>query len=198
MAQVKANLSNMERAKIVVLPYALLILVFSLLTVTSIRAQSSANPTDRGTYTIKGDLSYSYTSYSGTENSFSELVVNPSVSYFLANNLSVILALEYKYISYEEFNYISWGIGPGLRFYLGSNFYHPFIGIQYIFNLDKEPGVKSSTLSFETGLDLFLTKNIAIEPILKYQFITHNDFKEIIGSNSKKFIIGIGLNAFIY
>jgi hypothetical protein len=85
-----------------------------------------------------------------------------------------------------------------MYYYLNKAF-KPYVFINYRYSYDKyrtgssESTSRSSSLSFGTGIDFFLVKNVALKPSLVY-------YSDLSGDSfrSRGLEFSIGVNVFIY
>lgn len=172
---------------------------------TSLIAQT---PMEKGTISLNGSLSFSSQSYDGSNDNRNILMLNPQAGYFIAENFSLGLSLSYVNYSLGSTSSTEWGIGPSLRYYLTSEKVKPFFSLGYGYtksssssNDDKWIGTQ---FIITAGLDYFIIKNVALETIASYSFNneklpdSYKSFYKNIDQKSKTFMIGVGLNYFIY
>lgn len=165
-------------------------------------------PLEKGTISLNGSLSYSSQSYDGSDDSRNILMLNPQAGYFIAENFSLGLSLSYINYSLGSASSTEWGIGPSLRYYFPTEKVKPFFSLGYGYtkssnssNDDKWVGTQ---FIITAGLDYFIVKNVALETIASYSFNneklpdSYKSFYRNMDQKSKTFMIGIGLNYFIY
>jgi len=190
--------------KITFMAVALLIILIS--------NANADSPTDKGVYSLSGSISYSHTNNGGG----TMTAITPAFTYFVYPNLALgasILYWDFKTDSSEAKTY---GIGPVVRYYFGRETIYPFASVEYTYTKNKYEsnfsGLSStsnghgSDLSLGLGVDYFLSKNVALEPIIRYTF-NHNEtdisastFSSAASSSNRDetLFIGIGINVFIF
>ena len=180
----------------------ILALIAMFLGATVIHAES---PTDEGVYSLSGSTSYRNTDYEESDDSYSYLI-GPSFLYFVADNLGIGTSLSYGRISGDGYTSTSAGIGPTIRWYLPVDT-KVFVSASYFYvdgKTENHSIKRDSTRkrwSFAFGFDYFLSKNIALEPSLRYQIDDYElDFGSTLSSDddSKTFGATIGINVFIF
>lgn len=156
-----------------------------------------------GTYGIggSGSISVNHIENNNLIYNLTSFVFQPNILYFFSKGLALGSVIEYNWVkSNGLYNYKSkyWGFGPQIRYYFLQNQYNPFIYINYQYQSDflKSDGnnntLKSNKFSIGLGLDLFIIKNVAIEPSLEYyKYQSDNDYK------SEGVELNVGLNIFI-
>lgn len=175
-----------------------------LLITTNVYAES---PTDKGVYSLGGSISYrNVNSDSGSDSDI--FLFSPSAQYFIYDNFAVGASLIYEKTSGTIDNE-SYGIGPTLRYYLPYKTVNPFfeVGYSYLKNKSEMSSLTlkttSNNYSIGCGLDFFLSRNVSIEPVIKYSW---RDYKDKFSSglitptdrDEKSLYIGIGINVFIF
>ena len=178
---------------------------FALCISVSLFAQS---PTSKGTINLNGNLSFSSQSYEEGNDNTNVLTLNPQVGVFLIDNLSLGLSLSYDRISLGSSSNTNWGIGPNLRYYFNSENVKPFLSIGYsyteTFTSLNDDKWKGHQFILGGGLDYFIARNVALETTVSYKFNTvtipesYNAFYRNLEQKSKTFLIGIGINFFLY
>lgn len=182
-----------------------LVIVFVLLMSVSVMAQS---PISKGTINLNGNLSFSSQSFEngyGTQNVIS---LNPQVGYFFVDNISFGLSLSYNRFSVSGASNSDLGIGSSIRYYFALQNVKPFISLGYFYtqssNSSNDDKLKGNQFSITGGLDYFITKNVAIESIISYDFKnqklpdSYRAFYKDIEIKSNTIKVGIGINFFIY
>ncbi len=170
-----------------------------LLITTNVFAES---PTDKGVYSLGGSISYSNVdSDYGTENNTFSFY--PSVRYFIFDNVAVGGSLGYGKTSGDS-DSKRYGIGPNIRFYLPYEKVNPFIEAGYSYLRNKfgssifTTKITSSEYTIRLGLDLFISRNVSIEPTVSYSWMDYkSDFIEY-DMDEKTLYFGIGVNLFIF
>jgi opacity protein-like surface antigen len=183
---------------------ALLAVTALLIFVSNVNAES---PTDKGVYSLSGSISYTNTNKDGG----TMISITPAFMYFVHPNLAVGASIIYWDFKDDNFEDKTYGIGPVVRYYFGKDAIYPFASVEYTYTKDKFESSFSSTytargndLTLGLGIDYFLSRNVALEPMIRYTF-THNDnnasspFGTTSSSDrSETLFMGIGINAFIF
>lgn len=176
-----------------------------LITVTNVYAES---PTDKGVYSLGGSISYmNVDSDNGSD--VNRFMFSPSGRYFIFDNIAIGVSLGYGKSSGDTTDSESYGIGPSLRYYLPDITVNPFFEVAYSYSKNKSELIdytlKSTTndYSIGCGLDYFLSRNVSIEPMIRYTWINnkYKDFDSVITSTDmdyKTLYVGIGINWFIF
>jgi hypothetical protein len=157
------------------------------------------SPTDKGVYSISGGFSYFNTKNGNGGNTNTALSFNPSGFYFVYPNLAIGASTLYYDSKNNGFKFKEYGIGPVVRYYVGKEPALLFVSTEYLYTKTKG-GIFSSTsrgtgneVSLGMGADYFLAKNVALEPLIRYTF------RHVSGdSHSNEFLIGMGINVFIF
>jgi hypothetical protein len=185
----------------------IIILVFS----SSLFAQL---PIKTGTINISGILSYMNQETLDPDHNKSILLLSPQVGYFIFDNLSLNLSVDYSYessvsdIYASNYNSTDFGIGPSFRYYFDLNQVKPFLSLGYLFtkkiisngNSKEYPGQQLAIIG---GIDYFITNDIALETNISYRIVVaseptypidgeHSSYK-----NYNTFLIGVGINIFL-
>ena len=176
-----------------------------LISITNIYAES---PTDKGVYSLGGSISYmNIDSDDGSDEDI--FLFSPSGRYFIFDNIAMGVSLVYRKSSNDTADSDSYGIGPSLRYYLPEKTMNPFFEVAYSYSKNKseifEYTLKSTSndYSIGCGLDYFLSRNVSIEPMIRYSWRKYNykDYQSLIGPmdlDEKALYIGIGVNWFIF
>lgn len=167
----------------------------------------SQSPTSQGTINLNGTLSFS-TQYSNDINDGrSILSINPQIGYFIIDNLSGGVSLNFNRISVSWNKLTDWSIGPAARYYFPLEQLYPFIGVGFnyfeSFNANSDDLIKGNSIVFSLGLDHFLTTNVAIETVLNYSIeaTTYPPSTIFYVNRTAKrnlFFIGVGINFFLF
>ncbi len=172
--------------------------------------------TDKGVYSLSGTISYTRADRDGMKT----LGVAPAILYFIEPNLAVGTSIQYDESKLDQnavqsYYYRAYGVGPVIRYYFGEKTTYPFVSVAYLYTKSKThqkaPGMSpySSTayyddLTLGLGADYFLSKNVALEPMVRYTFgrDIYNSSSSLGASNSRdrseNLFIGVGVNAFIF
>jgi len=166
-------------------------------------------PFEKGTYNLNGSLSFSSQSYEGGSDNLDILTFNPQVGYFVGENFSLGLSLSYVNISLANSESTTLGIGPSFRFYLHSErTIKPFFSLGYSYTESSNSSNKEKVIGTQFiitgGFDYFITSNVALETTISYMLNNEkfpNSYKyyyKSLTQKSKTFLIGFGVNYFIY
>lgn len=196
----------MNKFKINTLLLTILIVLFSLPTI--IPAQQ---PTDHGVYRLSGNVGVSYTNqnYPGWKEKDLDLTLSPGYSCFVVDNLELGLQLSYsfnyftmKLSGHDNPNiersgwYYTLYMSPTFRYYFPMEKLLPFVGAKISFYSDEHmkffKSLKSGLSTISCGLDFFISKNIALEPSINYDFHFYKN-----GGSFNKISLGAGINYFI-
>jgi len=170
------------------------------------------SPVDKGVYSLSGSISYSRINGSGE----SMTSITPAFMYFVYPNLALGASILYWDFKTDNSESKSYGIGPVVRYYFGKETIYPFVSAEYTYTKDKNEsnfsGFSStsnghgSRISLGLGIDYFLSKNVALEPIVRYTFshretdISASTFSSATSNSNREegLFIGIGINVFIF
>lgn len=178
--------------------------LFVLFMSFSMLAQS---PISKGTINLNGNLSFSSQSYENSDPTLSILSINPQASYFLVDNLSLGLAVNYerRSIGASSTNY---GIGPNLRYYFILEKFYPFISLGYSytksFNSSNDDMFNGNQYIISGGVAYFLTKSVALETAISYRIDrktlpdSYKSYYKDLDIKSNIIMFGVGINIFIY
>ncbi|MCO6474231.1 MAG: hypothetical protein PHW27_08560 [Melioribacteraceae bacterium] len=173
----------------------------------------------KGMFQVSGSISYTSSTreypYATVENE--EFNLSPIISYFIIDNLSTGFEIAYNYYNHSEMDIYFYpeyhntlSIGPSVRYYLftdkiitpflESGYNHIVIDLEEARESIKERGYK---IRLGLGANYFISKSVAIEPSLYYEYKSTKRVWLIEGSlleryfNEKNIIVGIKLNFFI-
>lgn len=179
----------------------MILLTILLFLTANVHAES---PTDKGVYGLGGSISYrNIDRDSGSD--LNVFQISPSVRYFIYDNIAVGVSLEYEKWN-GSIDSKTYGIGPTLRYYFPNITANPFLEAGYTYSkiryeIPNLPAkVSSNDYSIAFGLDLFLSRNVSIEPIVKYSWKNYKDemFSTPGDIDEKTLYMGIGVNLFIF
>lgn len=136
---------------------------------------------DKGTFKIGGGLSYKSYYFKDKEDNYYNFSLTPQFYYFLLKNLSIGISTEYFYSKADPGNvYERIGLAPGIFYYFHYKNIYPFIFVnicrksiwsKHAANFTTPPSsYRLYNMKLECGLDVFLLKNISIEPYVYYTF----------------------------
>ena len=161
----------------------------------------------QGTFSLNGTISYTSNYEESSEMDNSTFIFNPRFDFFVIDNLSFGLMLNYQNISFFGKNNDSWGIGPSARYYLNFEHLKPFVGIGYTYATEdasiSNDDIINNNIILSVGVDYFLTENVAIETSINYSFINmklpdaYNTYYTDLNVSRKSLAIGLGINVFL-
>lgn len=167
----------------------------------------SQSTIEKGTISLNGNISFTSNYEEGDGLNSTIFIFNPRFDYFIIDNLSLGLMLNYQNISFGPSDNSSWGIGPSARYYFDVQVVKPFLGIGYSFaqqNLSNDDNIKQNNIILNLGADYFLTNDVALETIISYTFMnykypqSYNTFYSDLEGQRKTLSIGLGVNVFIH
>ncbi|MGE5498484.1 MAG: hypothetical protein ACM3Q2_10455 [Syntrophothermus sp.] len=191
---------------------AFLLNLLLLLVFTSSILFSQESPTSKGVYRLYGSISGSYTK---TKEGVSEiqmhevkmldLTFSPGASYLVSDNFELGLQISYYhynrsytggYLKEFSINNHYFFIGPNFRVYLPVKEVYPFFGGVLSFGIPSKYGdlinnFDLNNIQVIAGLDYYLSKNVALEPLLSYTW-------DNTPLGSTKIMVGIGINYSIF
>lgn len=175
-----------------------------LLFTSCLLAQS---PIPHGTFNLAGSLSFSSTSWEGSDNNDSQLLLSPQVGYFFLDNISLSLLVQYSNNSQGEYSQTQWALGPSFRYYMPLDKVYPFLELSYLYNSSTYNNMdgkwEGSKFIITGGIDYFITESVTIESSISYSFENlklpeHlSPYYSDLDISSNTFRIGLGLNIFI-
>lgn len=148
---------------------------------TSSLAQSVIS---KGTYSVGGNMTYSFNKYEDEREKSSQLTLNPSFYYFVANRLSVGMDVEFQHAKFPSNpdgryspDFRSLVLGPSIRYYFGQEKLFPFAHAGYHYYWydypDQKNEITSHAFSFGVGVDYFFVENIGMELSLNIDHLEH-------------------------
>ena len=133
----------------------------------------------KGNVMVGGDISR--LDFSLNEGSNFNLLIDPKAAWFVKDNLAIGGYLTFNLITAKGAGtYIAYGIGPLARYYINDKDVNVLRHARFFIEANagiegKNPQIGSSTnglgLGFGPGLAYFITPNIGLEGLLKYQGI---------------------------
>ena len=129
--------------------------------------------TDQGGWVVGASSNLGFTSESqdGVADNTSTINLGTRAGYFIIDNLSLGLLLNFNNESQGDFKDTQTTIGPWARYYVGGQF---FLGAAYGIGSNKsdngvtETKTSGGNLLLEAGYPIFMGDNVAIEPALNY------------------------------
>ncbi|HDZ58812.1 MAG TPA: hypothetical protein ENH47_01930 [Ignavibacteriales bacterium] len=182
------------------------IILISLLIVSASHAQSS---TDKGNIMLNGTISFASKSYGSEGFNTTQLGIHPQAGYFLFNNFSAGILIDYDRTTLDSYHNNKWAAGIALRYYLDFKQVKPFINLGFAYSKTNptsnlEGNIYGKKWITAAGVDYFLVSNVAIETILRYEIEylsfpgSYNVFYKDTNSHTNTLFVGFGLNFFIY
>jgi len=173
------------------------------------------SPTEKGVYSLSGSVSYSRTKDNASGDTSKRIALYPAGFYFVYPDLALGTSITYYDSTSNGYDYKYYGIGPVVRYYFGKDTILPFLTLEYIYTRNKNKmsfsGLSSNgtgrgtDISLGIGVDYFLSKNVALEPMVRYTFShTEDHYTSTVGipygvsSRSEELLIGLGINVFIF
>ncbi len=159
----------------------------------------------KGTFSINGNISFTSSYPESSELNSSTFQFNPRFDYFVVNNFSLGVMIDYKYHTFAGRNNSSWGIGPSLRYYINFDNIKPFAGAGYSYSYEgffnSDDYNQYSNIILSIGTDYFINNNVALETVLNYtNSHIKNSNKSLIYSDPDATVnslsIGVGINFF--
>jgi len=158
----------------------------------------------QGVYSLSGSLSYSYSKTNISDETFKQsgFSIEPSLNYFLIDNLLLGSNISFNYsevefsyedIVYHENIYRQFGIGPNIRYYFIGYNVIPFIGFSAKYSKAITTKQEGNDFSAFIGINYFISRSAALEPYLAYSISSFNKPKQDINT----FIFGFRINYFI-
>jgi len=161
----------------------------------------------QGTFSLNGSISYTSNYEESSDMDNSTFIFNPRFDFFVIDNLSFGLMLNYQNISFFGKNNSSWGIGPSARYYFNFENVKPFAGLGYSYSTENSSlsndDIINNNIILSVGVDYFLTENVAIETIINYSFINmklpeaYSSYYSDLNVSRKSLAIGLGINVFL-
>jgi hypothetical protein len=168
------------------------------------------SPIDIGVYSLSGSISYSRANGGGG----TMTSITPGFLYFIYPKIAIGASISYWDFKTDNSENKSYGIGPVVRYYFGKDIIYPFGSVEYAYTKNKFEsnfsGIasnstgRSSNFVLGLGFDYFLSRNVALEPVARYNFSHSTADTSSFGSTSRSssreenFFIGIGINVFIF
>ena len=163
---------------------------------------------EKGTFSLGGNISFT-SNYEETSDLNSTIFIfNPRFDYFIINNLSLGIMINYQNTSFVGQNNSSWGIGPSARYYFEVQTIKPFLGIGYSFAQQdaslSDDKIKQNNIILNLGADYFLTNDVTLETIISYTFMNikypqfYSTYYSDLKTQRKALSIGLGVNVFLH
>jgi len=174
------------------------ILVFIIITIHITNANP---PIDKGTWNISGEMFYRYVKEDDGYNT-NYLKVSPGIHYFFLTNVSAGLDISYERSWYSTSTNEYYIIDPGIRLYLltGEKIF-PFLFSSYrcYWRTTTNNNFDNSNfdMKYGFGVDIFISKNIALEPYFAYHTAKRKYEGETYGKY-KMFETGVSVAVFLF
>ena len=161
----------------------------------------------QGTFSINGTISYTSNYEESSDMDNSTFIFNPRFDYFIINNFSLGLMINYQNSSFFGNSNSSWGIGPSARYYFIFDKIKPFVGAGYSYASENSTitsdDIINNNIILSLGVDYFLTENVAIETTVNYTFINmklpdaYSSYYNDLNVSRKSLTIGLDVNVFL-
>ena len=168
----------------------------------------SQSSIQKGTFSLGGNISFTSNYEESSDLNSTIFIFNPRFDYFVINNLSFGLMLNFQNTSFAGHNNSSWGIGPWARYYFEVQPIKPFLGIGYSFAQQNssisDDKIKQNNIILSLGADYFLTNDVALETIISYTFMnikypqSYSIYYSDLKTQRKALSIGLGVNVFLH
>jgi hypothetical protein len=181
-----------------------LIIIILLLALSDLYGQDALN---KGVYSIAGSAQYSSSvqNVDGNSYTFNTGNISPQFTFFIANHISVGAAVSYNYSFFKgpegnnleqvsKNTYLT--LGPSIRYYFNAKKVVPFLEASFnygVYGIENIPAQTSYNYGFKGGLEIFLSRSVALEPSIGYSRINSNYF-----GDSDNFDLGVGVSYFIF
>jgi len=155
-------------------------------------------PIDKGTWNISGEMFYRYAKEDDGNNT-NYLKFSPGIHYFLLTNVSAGMDISYERVWYSASTNEYYIIDPGIRLYLltGEKIF-PFLFSSYrCYWRDATNKNSNFDMKYGFGVDIFISKNIALEPYFAYHMAKRKYDGETYGKY-KMFETGVALSLFLF
>jgi outer membrane protein W len=196
LKQIKGWVTEMKSASV----------FFFFMSLFSISAYSQSD-LKSGTFSINGTISYTSNYEESSDMDNSTFIFNPRFDYFIINNFSLGLMLNYQNNSFFGHNNSSWGIGPSARYYFTFDKIKPFVGAGYSYASENSTltsdDIINNNIILTLGVDYFLTENVALETTVNYTFMNmkfpdvYSAYYNDLNVSRKSLSVGIGVNVFL-
>jgi hypothetical protein len=143
---------------------------------------ASAQTVGSGAWMIGGSAGFSSTKVKGQDGSQTTILIDPTVGYFIANDLAVGAELGFLSQSFGGTTLTSTGLGPFVRYYVTNPIF-----IQAHVSLDLSSNGQDPTYGAAVGYSWFLNNGVAIEPAVFFN----------TGNNTTEIGLSIGVQAFL-
>lgn len=159
------------------------------------------SPINQGTISLGGQIAFSSESSESADNNLNTLAIMPQGYYFILNQFAIGGQFLYLRMSSGDNVTTNIGVGPTVRYYLPFEEVHPFINASYAVAKstfsDSDFEYKGTQWTLGGGMDVFISKNVALEPYLSYSWLT-DDYSDNDTTDRNTFEIGVGIGAFIF
>jgi len=128
----------------------------------------SAQTVGKGAWMVGGSAGFDIQSIKDVDDSQTTIFLDPTVGYFIADDLAIGLHLGFRSESVGGNSASTFGLGPFVRYYVTDPIF-----IQAFVDLDLSENGRDPNFGAEVGYSWFLNNGLAIEPAL--YFSTGND-----------------------
>jgi outer membrane protein W len=161
---------------------------------------------DKGSILFAGTASFSTSGGDLFENADEDrmmsMSIEPSVSYFVIQNVGVGLRASYSRDSQGDYSSSAMGVGPSLAYFLGdaeSNMF-PFLGAGFLYlsTTDDDYTLSGTDIAVVAGVLVPVKKNLGIMIDAGYHMMSlkHEDWDEAESGNM--IMVGIGIAGILY
>lgn len=155
---------------------------------------------EKGTMTIGSsfDLNSGYDHHNGSDRT--SVRINPGFDYFISQNLSLGVRINYQTYFTENTRSGIIGFGPSLKYYFNFDRFTPFIGLNYTY-AEKARTIQYHSLTLSVGINYFITNKISIESTINYSLmkIWHpkTSINKAYTRDASDLFLGIGINYYL-
>ncbi|MBK9983674.1 MAG: hypothetical protein IPP15_15050 [Saprospiraceae bacterium] len=142
----------------------------------------SAQTVGKGAWMLGGSAGFSSTKVKGLDGSLTAILIDPTIGYFIANDLAIGTELSFFSLSSGGETNTSTGLGPFVRYYVTNPIF-----IQAHVSLDLSDNGQDPTYGASVGYSWFLNNGVAIEPAVFFN----------TGNSTTEFGLSIGIQAFV-
>jgi hypothetical protein len=161
-------------------------ITLTLITFVLLTQVVSAQTVNSGAWMIGGSAGFSSQKYKNDSKATSYLDLNPSLGYYIADDLAIGLGVDFNSVSFDGNSSSSFAVAPAVRYYVTNPIF-----LQVGANLGLNEGAGTS-FGAAVGYSWFLNNSVAIEPALFFTSFG-NDGDTFDGS---VFGLSIGVQAF--
>ena len=152
---------------------------------------------------LSGSITYSDYDYDAGsfESKSTNIGITPSFSFLITDNLEIGGELQFEYYEDEmsggSYTYRAidreYYAAAAARYYIHTGKFYPFAGASFGYRINKSGSndVNTTQILLSVGVEYFIAKNAAIEPLISYRLRNSDDYDSTI------LTVGIGVNYFI-